>query len=206
MSAFRTLDRHRSDQHPPASGAAVRAIALALVGTALAAGLHHATTDSAASWPALFTAAAVLAACAYPAMRSGAPRASALALTAVQALLPGWLQVTGADIPAARLDDHLRLPAAWHHNPLAMAALNLLAGLALFLLFRSTANLPATLSYAAASTARRWWTRLLYVISLVLHRADEPLPKPRRTPRPAVALPRPHALVALLHRAQPCAP
>ncbi|MER7345784.1 hypothetical protein ABT390_10285 [Streptomyces aurantiacus] len=135
-----------------------------MAGTALAAGLHHATMDSAVSWPALLVAA------------------------------------------AARLDDHLRIPAAWHHNPLAMAALNLLAALALLLLFRSTANLPAVLTYAATSTARRWWTRLLYVLSLVLHRRDEPLPKPRRVPRPAVALPRPHALVALLHRAQPCAP
>ncbi|MEW1926280.1 hypothetical protein [Streptomyces sp. NPDC088360] len=172
MSAFPALDRHRSAQRPHASGAAVRAIALALAGAALVAGLHLATTDYAI----------------------------------LQTLLLGWLEPTGAVMPAARLDDHLRLPAAWHHNPLAMAVLNLLAGLALFLLFRSTANLPVLLSYAAAGTVRRWWARLLYVISLVLHRADRPLPEPRRTPRPAVTLPRPHALVVLLHRAQPCAP
>ncbi|MGW7079841.1 hypothetical protein [Streptomyces sp. NPDC054866] len=206
MSAFRTLDRHRSAQLPPARGAAVRAITLALTGTALAAGLHHATTDSTVSWPALLTAAAVLAACAYPAMRCEASRASALAVTAVQALLPGWLELTGTGVPAARLDEHLRLPAAWHHEPLAMAALHLIAGLALVRLFRSTANLPALLAYAAAGTARRWWTHLQYVISPVLHRTDKPLPKPQRAPRPTAALPRPHALVILLHRAQPCAP
>ncbi|CAM5704438.1 hypothetical protein SALBM135S_07617 [Streptomyces alboniger] len=140
-------------------------------------------------------------------MRCGAARASTLAVTAVQGLLPGWLELTGTHIPAARLDDHYRLPAAWHHNPLAMAAWNFLVGLALVLLFRSATNLPARLAYAAAGTTRRWWTRLLHVIGLVLHGTVEPLPgPPQPPPRPAVALPRPHALVVLLHRAQPCAP
>ncbi|MEV2256974.1 hypothetical protein AB0I94_41640 [Streptomyces sp. NPDC050147] len=177
-----------------------------MTGTALAAALHHATTDSAVSWPALLTAAAVLAACAYPAVRYEAFRASALAVAAVPASLPGWLELTGTGMPAARLDEHLRLPATWHHNPPAMAALHLFAGLALVLLLRRTANLPALLAYAAAGTARRWWTHLQYVISLTLHRKNEPLPKPRRAPRPTAALPRPQALVVLLHRAQPCAP
>ncbi|WP_143060230.1 hypothetical protein [Streptomyces sp. TLI_105] len=206
MPISRAFDRHRSTRRPPAKSAAACSIALALTGTGLAAGLHHATTDSAASWPAPGIAAVLLAACAYPAIRSGAPRAGTLALTTAQALLPSWLALTRTDVPAARLDGRLRLPAARHHQPLAMAALNLLAGLALILLLRSTADLPARLTYAAAGTAHRWWTNLPYVIRLLLRRTDEPLPRPRRAPRPAVALRRPHALVVLLHRAQPCAP
>ncbi|MFF0474931.1 hypothetical protein [Streptomyces sp. NPDC004284] len=206
MPTFRALDHPLPAEHPPASGAAVRAVVLALAGTALAAGLRHATTGSAASWPALLVAAAVLTACAHPAIRPEASRASTLALTAAQALLPGWLEPAGTDTPAARLDGHLRLPPAWHHQPVAMAALNLLVGLALILLLRGTADLPARLAHAAAGTARCCWTRLPYVIGLVRRRTAEPLPAPVRTPRPAVALPRPHALMVLLHRAQPCAP
>ncbi|WP_369142569.1 hypothetical protein [Streptomyces sp. R44] len=206
MPTHRALDRHRSARRRPAGGAAVRAIVLALAGTALAAGPHHATTDSAVSRPAPLVAAVALGACAYPALRSEARRASTVAVTAAQALLPGWLQLTGAEVPAARLDDHPRLPAAWHHQPPAMAALNLLAGLALILLVRGSAGLPARPTYAAAGTARHWWTYVPYAISLIVRRTDVPLPMPRRIPRPAVALPRPHALVALLHRAQPCAP
>ncbi|MFE6282633.1 hypothetical protein [Streptomyces sp. NPDC057877] len=206
MSAFRALDRRRPAQRPRAKGAVGRAIVLALAGTALAAGLRHATTDSAVSWPALLVAAAVLAVCAYPAMRSEAPRVGVLVVTAVQALLPGWLELTSTGIPAARLDDHPRLPAAWHHNPLAMAALHFLAGLALVLLLRGTANVPAGLAHSAASTARRWWTRLLYAIGLVLRHTNEPLPRPGPAPRSAVTLPRPRSLAALLHRVQPCAP
>ncbi|MEU9069878.1 MULTISPECIES: hypothetical protein [Streptomyces] len=177
-----------------------------MAGTALAAGLHHATTDSAASWPAVGVAAVVLGGCAFPAVRSGAPRAGTIALATMQALLPGWLALTGTHVPAARLDGHLRLPAAWHHQPLAMTALNLLAGLALVLLLRSTADLPARLAYAAAGAAHRWWTRLPYAVRLLTRRTDATLPKPRRAPRPAVTLPRPRALVVLFHRAQPCAP
>ncbi|MGW1511090.1 hypothetical protein [Streptomyces sp. NPDC002394] len=206
MPILRALDRRHSPQRPPARGAAVRAIVLALVGTMLAAGLHHATTDSAVSWTALLIAAVVLAVCVYPALRSEAPRAGAVVLSAAQALLPGWLRLTGTEVPAARLDGHLRLPTAWHHQPLAMGVLNLLAGFALILLVRGTTGLPARLTYAAAGSARHWWTYVSYVVSLVLRRAAEPLPRPRRAPRSGDALPRPHALTILLHRAQPCAP
>ncbi|WP_086830889.1 hypothetical protein [Streptomyces sp. NRRL B-24572] len=87
-----------------------------------------------------------------------------------------------------------------------MAALNLLVGHALILLLRNTADLPARLAYAAAGTARRWWTRLPYAVRLLTRRADAPPPKTRTAPRPAVTLPRPRALSVLLHRAQPCAP
>ncbi len=82
-----------------------------------------------------------------------------------------------------------------------------LSWLALVVLLRGTDHLPARLSYAVASAARRWRVCLLYVVSLVPHRTYEPLPKPRRAPRSALVPPRPpHALVVLLHRAQPCAP
>lgn len=64
----------------------------------------------------LRSAAMVLAVCAYPVLRVGAPRLSGLALAAVQALLPTWLELTGTETPAAALDEHLRLPPAWHHN------------------------------------------------------------------------------------------
>jgi lysylphosphatidylglycerol synthetase-like protein (DUF2156 family) len=187
-----------------ARGTAARAAGLALAAVLLAAGLHHTTTDSSLSWPALAIAAAVLAVCAYPVLRTGASRGSALVLAAVQALLPAWLELTDTEIPAPALDDHLRLPPAWHHNPLAMAALNFLATLALVYVFRSASGLPARLSYAA--TARRTWDRLLYVIGLVLRLTGTPHPRPPRPPLPVVALPRPCALTVLLHRAQPCAP
>src|SRR5947208_6893485 len=36
------------------------------------------------------------------------PPWSAVALAALQALLPGYLELTGAEIPATALDDHLR--------------------------------------------------------------------------------------------------
>lgn len=172
----------------------------------LAAGLHHATTDSAVSWPALAFAAMVLAVCAYPVLRVGAPRLSALALAAVQALLPTWLELTGSEIPAAALYEHLRLPPAWHHNALAMAALNFLAALALVYVFRSASGLPARLSHVVAATARCWWMRLLHVIGLVLRLTGTPMPRPPRPPLLVVALPQPRSLTALLHRAQPCAP
>ncbi|MFG2028074.1 hypothetical protein [Streptomyces sp. NPDC048825] len=187
-------------------GTAVRAAGHALAATALAAGLHHAATDSRVSWPALAFAAAVLAGCAYAVLREGAPRWSVFALAAVQALLPGYLQLTGTEIPAAALDDHLRLPSVWHHNALVMAALNFLVGLALLCFFRSASELPGRLSHAVAGAVRGWWTRLLYVIGLVLGLTGTPLPQPARPPLPAVSLPRPHALTVLLHRAQPCAP
>ncbi|MBA4864271.1 hypothetical protein H1V43_23525 [Streptomyces sp. PSKA54] len=199
MSAHFELDR-------TVSGTAARAVGLALAAVILAAGLHHATTDSYLSWPALALAAVVLTACAYPVLRTGAGRRSVLALAAVQALLPAWLEFTDTEIPAPALDDHLRLPSAWHHNPLAMAVLNFLAALALVYVFRSASGLPARLSYAVAATARRAWDRLLYVIGLVLRLTGTPLPRPPRPPLPAVALPRPRALTVLLYRVQPCAP
>ncbi len=72
-------------------------------------------------------------------------RASTLAVTAVQAVLPGRLQLTGTDVPAARLDGHLQLPAACHHQHLATALLNAVAGLAPIPTLRNTAGLPARL-------------------------------------------------------------
>ncbi|WP_330308453.1 MULTISPECIES: hypothetical protein [unclassified Streptomyces] len=199
MSAHLDLDR-------TAGHTAARAIGLALAAVILAAGLHHTTTDSSLSWPALAIAAAVLAACAYPVLRTGASRRNTLVLGAAQALLPAWLEITDTEIPAPALDDHLRLPAAWHHNPFAMAALNFLAALALVYVFRSASGLPARLSYAVAATARRAWDRLLHVIGLVLRLTGTLLPRPPRPPLPAVALPRPRALTVLLYRVQPCAP
>ncbi|MGC9544653.1 hypothetical protein [Streptomyces sp. UG1] len=100
----------------------------------------------------------------------------------------------------------MRLPSAWHHNTLVMAALNFLAGLALVCFFRSASDLPGRLSHAVAGAVRGWWTWLLYVIGLVLRLAGVPLPRSAHPPLPRATLPRPHALTVLLHRAQPCAP
>ncbi|MHC5259450.1 hypothetical protein ACYSUO_16360 [Streptomyces sp. UC4497] len=191
-----------------AHGTAARALGHGVAAVGLAAGLHHATTDATLSWPALLAAVAVLAACAYPVLRAEAPhpRLGALALAAVQALLPTYLEWTGREIPTAALDDHLRLPPSWHHNTVAMAALNILVGLALTCFFRSASDLPTRLAYAIAAHTRCWWTSLLYAFGLVLRLTGTPAPQPPRPPLPTVALPRPRALTALLHRAQPCAP
>lgn len=198
-----------SVHHPPThavGSTTARAVGLAVAGVALAAGLHHATTDSSLPWPALGLAVAVLAGCAYPVLRAGSDGRNAFALAAVQALLPLWLEFTDTEIPAPSLDDHLRLPAAVHHNPVVMAALNFLVALALTHVFRSATDLPARISYAGAATARCWWDRLLHVIGLVLRLDAAVLPRPGRPPLPAVTLPQPRALTVLLHRAQPCAP
>ncbi|MFF8835888.1 hypothetical protein [Streptomyces sp. NPDC015130] len=87
-----------------------------------------------------------------------------------------------------------------------MAALHLLAGLTLSLLLRSTLALPARPAWAAVGAARRWWTRLPYAVRLLTRRRDADLPQSRGSARPAGGLPRPRSLLALLHRAQPCAP
>ncbi|MFE7979747.1 hypothetical protein [Streptomyces shenzhenensis] len=189
-----------------ASGSAARAVDFALAAVLLAAGLHHATTDASLSWPALVAAAVALSSCAYPILRAGASRGGVLGLATAQTLLPAWLELTDAEIPPAALDDHLRLPSAVHHNPLAMAALNFLAALVLAHLLRGASGLPACLSYAVAATARRWWDQLLRIFGLVLRLTRAAMPLPPRLPLPTVALPRPRALVVLLHRAQPCAP
>lgn len=101
-------------------GTAARSAGHALAAVALAAALHHATTDATVHWPALALAAVVLTGCAYAVLREGTPRWSVLALAAVQDLLPAYLELTGAEIPPTALDDHMRLPSAWHHNTLAM--------------------------------------------------------------------------------------
>lgn len=192
--------------HRTTSGTAARAAGLALAAVLLGAGLHHATTDSSLSWPALGLAVLVIAVSACPVLRRDASRGSALALAAVQSLLPAWLEYTDREIPAPVLDDHLRLPSAWHHNSLVMAALNFVAALALVHLFRSVTGLPARLSYAVSAATRGCRDRLLYVIGLVLRLTGTPLPLPSRPPLRAVVLPRPRALTVLLDRVQPCAP
>ncbi|MFE1437308.1 hypothetical protein [Streptomyces sp. NPDC058739] len=87
-----------------------------------------------------------------------------------------------------------------------MAALNLLAGLALVLLLGGTGHLPSRLAYAVTGSGLRWWTYPPYVFRFLLRRTDALLPMLRVASRPAVAPPRPHGLVVLLHRVQPCAP
>ncbi|MFJ9011687.1 hypothetical protein [Streptomyces canus] len=199
MSAFLAFDRS-------AGGIAARAVGHAGAGSALAAGLNHATTDSAVSWPALAVAALVLAVSAYPVLRAGASRWSGVALAAVQALLAAWLGLTSTDKSAAAIDGHLRLPSAWHHNGLAMAALNFLAAYALVCLLRSAGDLPVRLSHAVAATTRRWFARILQIIGLVPHRADQSSEAPQRA-LSATAIPsRPHSLTVLLYRVQPCGP
>ncbi len=102
-------------------------------------------------------------------------RASTLAVNAVRAVLSGWLRLTGTDVPAAQPDGHLWLPATCRHQPLAMALLNAVAGLALILVLRNTAGLPARPTCAAAGTARHWWTYLPYAVGLTLRRAVQPM-------------------------------
>lgn len=46
----------------------------------------------------------------------------AVVLAVAGTALAAGLYHETTDVPAARLDGHLRLPAAWHHQPLAMAA------------------------------------------------------------------------------------
>ncbi|MEU0171413.1 hypothetical protein ABZ214_39205 [Streptomyces iakyrus] len=189
-----------------ARGTAARAGGHAVVGTGLAVGLYHATTDSAVSWTAVVSAVVVLVVVAYPVLRTAAPRTRAVALAALQALLPAWFAVTGGDVPAAELDGHLRLPATWHHNSLVMAAPNFLAALALTCLFRSASDVPTRLSHAVAATARRWWTRVLHLIGQGVGLAGRHLPQPRRPSQPVVTGPRPLYLTVLLYRVHPCAP
>ncbi|MFB7512108.1 hypothetical protein [Streptomyces sp. NPDC056144] len=129
------------------------------------------------------------------------------ALTAATlATVPGRLEVTSTDVPAARLDGHPRLPSDWHHQPVVMTALNLLTGIALVLFLHHTAGVPARMAHAAAGTVRRWWTLLPSSARLLTRRADADRPAPRKAPCPAVTLPGPRALAVLWHRAQPCAP
>ncbi|MCH6161477.1 hypothetical protein [Streptomyces marispadix] len=137
-------------------------------------------------------------------MSERAARAFALAL--VQALMPAWLEITGTQIPPAALDDHLRLPAAVHHDLLAMSALNFMAALALIHALSAASDLPARLSCAVAATAHRCRDRLLHIIGLTLGLSGALPLQPPRPPLPAVVYPRPPALTGLLHRVQPCAP
>jgi hypothetical protein len=158
------------------------------------------------SWPALAVAALVLAVCAYPVLRVGASRWNGVALAAVQALLTAWLGLTNTDKSAAAVDGHLRLPSVWHHNGLAMAALNFLAAYALVCLLRSAGDLPVLLSHAVAATTRRWCARVLRIVGLVPHRADQSSEAPDRALSASATPPRPHSLTVLLYRVQPCGP
>ena len=176
-------------------GSAVRAAAVAVLGSALAAGLHHATGDSPVSGPAVALAASVLfAVC--------SPRTTALLLAAAQAALPIWLNTTE---PLAASDGHYRLLPTWHHSSPAMAALNLTVAVALTWLLSSACELPARLVNACLEPARQWLLRLAGFLGLPL-----PLPYEAVTSRPrgrASDIPLlPVACLVLRHQRVPCGP
>ena len=183
-------------------GSAVRAAAVAVLGSALAAGLHHATGDSPVSVPAVALAASVLFLGAFAAFAVCSPRTTAVFLAAAQAALPVWLNTTESH---AVWDGHYRLPPAWHHSGPAMAALNLAVALALVWLLRSACELPARLVNACLEPARHWLLRLAGVLGLLLplpYEAVRSRPRARASDTPPLAV----ACLALRYQRVPCGP
>ncbi|WP_157882440.1 hypothetical protein [Streptomyces silvensis] len=163
-------------------------------------------TESAISWPALSCAAAVLSITAYAVLRGARPRWSILALAGAQALLPAWLEFTDTDLPAAAAEGHFQLPSVWHHNTVAMGAVNFLAALALTAHFHRASELPVRLSLVLAVTARRWRGYLLVALRLALRVLAAFAPPVTGPPPARTALPPTCSLTVLLDRVQPCAP
>ncbi|MGC5244211.1 MULTISPECIES: hypothetical protein [Streptomyces] len=183
-------------------GSAVRAAAVAVLGSALAAGLHHATGDLPVSGPAVALAASVLFVGAFVAFAVCSPRTTAVLLAAAQGALPIWLNTTE---PLAASDGHYRLPPTWHHSGPAMAALNLAMALALTWLFRSACELPARLVNACLEPARQWLLRLAGFLGLLLpvpYEAVTSRPRRRASDTPLL----PVACLALRYQRVPCGP
>jgi hypothetical protein len=183
-------------------GSALRGAVFAVLGSALAAGLHHATGDSPVSLPAVGLAACVLFLGAFAVFTFCSPRTTVGVLAAAQALLPLWLDTTE---PRTVWEDHFRLPPAWHHSGPLMAGLNLAAALALAWLLRSACELPARLVNACLEPARQWLIRRAGALSPFLPALHEsavsrPVRRAADTPPPAVAF------LALRHQRVPCGP
>lgn len=183
-------------------GSAVRAAVVAVLGSALAAGLHHATGDSSVSGQAVALAASVLFVGAFVAFAVCSPRTTAVLLAAAQAILPVWLNTTE---PLAVSDGHYRLPTTWHHSGPAMAALNLTVAMALTWLLSSACELPARLVNACLTPARQWLLRLAGFLGLPLPLPCEAVSSRPRGRAPDIPLP-PVASLTLRHQRVPCGP
>ncbi|MFF5757463.1 hypothetical protein [Streptomyces longwoodensis] len=181
---------------------AVRAAVFAVLGSALAAGLHHATGDSPVSVSAVVLAACALFLASLAAFVYCSPRVTAVLLAAAQAALPAWLNATE---PQATSDGHYRLPPAWHHGGPAMAALNFVLALALAWLLRSACELPARLVNTCLAPARQWLLRLAYALTPGLPLAHGTLP-PGIQSQSSDAPPPPAAFLVLRHQRVPCGP
>ncbi|MET9103684.1 hypothetical protein [Streptomyces antibioticus] len=183
-------------------GSAVRAAAVAVLGSALAAGLHHATGDSPVSGQAVALAASGLFAGTFVAFTVCSARTTVVLLAVAQAILPVWLNTTE---PPAVSDGHYRLPPTWHHSGPAMAALNLAVAMALTWLLRSACALPARLVSACLEPVHRRLLRLVVFLGLLL-----PLPYDAVASRPWARAPDTplslFACLALRHQRVPCGP
>lgn len=183
-------------------GAALRAGLFTVLSSAIAAGLHHATADSAVSWPGLALAAAVMFLGAVPAFLLGSPRAVAAVAVMVQAALPTWLNsVESAVTP----DGHHQLSPVWHHNSPLMALLNIAAAIGLAWFLNGACALPAQLVHACTAPGRQFTALLARLVALVVPQLYE-----THTPaRPVVvlrAVSSQTAYLTLRHQRVPCGP
>lgn len=183
-------------------GAAVRAGLFTTCSSAIAAGLHHATADSAVSWQGLALAAAVMFLGAVPAFLLGSPRAVMAVVIMVQAALPTWLNgVESAVTP----DGHHQLPPVWHHNSPLMALLNIAAALALAWFLNGACALPAQLVHACTAPARQFAALLAKLLGLMVPQPYESL-VPARQVFVLRALSSQTAHLTLRHQRVPCGP
>ncbi|MEV8128685.1 hypothetical protein AB0P07_32330 [Streptomyces sp. NPDC085944] len=183
-------------------GAAARAGLFTVLSSAMAAGLHHATADSAVSWTGLALAAAVMFLGAVPTFLLGSPRGVLAVVLMVQAAMPSWLNgVESAVTP----DGHHRLPPAWHHNSPLMALLNIAAAMALAWFLNGACALPAQLVHACTAPARQFRALLAKLVRLLVPQAYEP-PAPARHAFVLRALSSQTAHLTLRHQRVPCGP
>ncbi|MFG2525891.1 hypothetical protein [Streptomyces sp. NPDC048527] len=184
------------------TGAAARAAVLTVCSSAMAAGLHHATADSAVSWPGLSLAAAVMFLGAVPAFLLGSPRTVLAVVIMVQAVLPTWLNgVESAVTP----DGHHQLPPVWHHNSPLMALLNIAAVMALAWLLNGAYALPAQLVHACTAPARQFTELLATLLGLLVPQPHEPA-VPAHHVFVLRALSSQTAHLTLRHQRVPCGP
>ncbi|MFI6893623.1 hypothetical protein ACIBM4_05875 [Streptomyces sp. NPDC050256] len=185
-------------------GAAARAGVFTVLSSAIAAGLHHATADSAVSWPGLALAAVGMFLGAVPAFLLGSPRAVMAIVIMVQAALPTWLNgVESAVAPGG----HHQLPPVWHHSSPLMVLLNIAVALALAWLLNGARALSAQLLHTCAAPARQFTALLARLRTLFVPQPHAPpLPACRAFALRAGALSFQTAHLTLRHQRVPCGP